>query len=187
MRALSGNTVRIEHVQVHDGLIESRPDVATVRRLQHVRGFPAVSVLASTTPADRLTNADAATLDRLVAGAVDRIRAEAPDAAPGLIHRLRSIALLAAAAPADAIPEDSGASCRASSGRGPSRGFSAIERTSWSWCRTRYPEGVTVSVPSSVTARSTALAPSLLAAAICSANRSDTTRSSSRTGPPSLT
>lgn len=101
MSALSNNTVRIEHVRNHDGLIESRPDLATVRRLQHVRGFPAVSVLASTSPADRLTKTDAANLDRLVARAVDRIRAEAPDVAPGLIHRLRSIALLAAAAPTD--------------------------------------------------------------------------------------
>jgi hypothetical protein len=101
MRALSSNALRAEHVNGHNGPIESRPDLASVRRLQHVRGFPAVSVLASTSPADRLSGTDAATLDRLIVRAVDRLRAEAPDAAPGLIRRLRSIALLAAAAPTE--------------------------------------------------------------------------------------
>jgi hypothetical protein len=101
MSALSSNTLRTEHVSGPVEPVESRPDLASVRRLQHVRGFPAVSVLASTSPADRLTSSDAATLDRLVARAVDRLRAEAPDAAAGLSHRLRSIALLAAAAPTD--------------------------------------------------------------------------------------
>ena len=84
-----------------DGPIESRPDLATLRRLQNVRGFPAVSILVSTTPVDRLTETDAATLEQLVAQAADRLRFEPPGSAAELSHRLRSIADRAASAPTD--------------------------------------------------------------------------------------
>jgi len=57
--------------------VESRPGQDTVRRLQHVRGYPALSLLMSTVPADGLTGSDAKTLRRLTAEAAHRLRAEA--------------------------------------------------------------------------------------------------------------
>lgn len=101
MSARSSNILSTEFAGSGDGLIESRPDLATLRRLHNVRGFPAVSILVSTVSADRLTNIDAATLEQLIAQAVDRLRVEAPGPAAELSHRLRSIADRAASAPTD--------------------------------------------------------------------------------------
>ena len=70
--------------------IESLPGQDTVRRLQHVRGYPAVSLLMSTSPGDRLTGADAETMRRLTAEAEHRVRAEAgAPVAAALAARLR--------------------------------------------------------------------------------------------------
>ena len=74
-----------------DEPIESRSDLTTLRRLQNVRGFPAVSILLSTSPSDRLTETDAATLDRLIAHAADRLHAEAAAVADQLGARMRSL------------------------------------------------------------------------------------------------
>jgi len=56
-----------------DPPIESRPNLATLRRLQHVRGFPAVSILVSTSPSDRLAETDVGALDQLIAQTLDRL------------------------------------------------------------------------------------------------------------------
>ena len=78
--------------------IESLPGEDTVRRLQHVRGYPAVSLLMSTRPADRLTAADAETMRRLTAEAERRVRAEAgAPVAAALTARLRLLCDQAAA------------------------------------------------------------------------------------------
>ena len=77
---------------VRDGApsIESLPGQETLRRLQHVRGHPAVSLLMSTIPADRLTPADAETMRRLTAEAEHRLWAEAgAPVAAALAARLR--------------------------------------------------------------------------------------------------
>lgn len=101
MSARSSNILRTEFTGSRDGPIESRPDLATLRRLQNVRGFPAVSILLSTVSADRLTKADAATLEQLIAQAADRLKLEAPGAAAELSDCLRSIADRAGSAPTD--------------------------------------------------------------------------------------
>ena len=101
MSAPSSNLLRTEPIESNDEPIESVPDLATMRRLQQVRGFPAVSILLSTAPADRLTTTDSATLEQLLAQAVDRLRVEAPVSADELSHRLRSGANRAAATPTD--------------------------------------------------------------------------------------
>ena len=81
--------------------IESLPGEDTVRRLQHVRGYPAVSLLMSTRPADRLTAADAETMRRLTAEAERRVRAEAgAPVAAALTARLRLLCDQAAASEA---------------------------------------------------------------------------------------
>ena len=98
MSAPSSNLLRTEPIRNHDEPIESMPDLATARRLQQVRGFPAVSILLSTTPADRMTTTDSATLEQLIAQAVNRLRVEAPVSADDLSHRLRSVADWAAGA-----------------------------------------------------------------------------------------
>ena len=85
--------------------IESLPGQDTVRRLQHVRGYPAVSLLMSTIPADRLTGADAATLWRLTAEAEHRVRDEAGGhVAAALAARLRLLGDQAARLRGDAGP-----------------------------------------------------------------------------------
>jgi hypothetical protein len=101
MGAPSSNVLRTEPIRSSEEPIESMPDLATVRRLQHVRGFPAVSILLSTAPADRLTTTDFATLDEFIAQAVDRLRVEASAVVDDLSHRLRSVADWAAGAPTD--------------------------------------------------------------------------------------
>lgn len=99
MSAPSSNLLRTEPIRSHVEPIESMPNLATARRLQQVRGFPAVSILLSTAPADRMTTTDSATLEQLIAQAVDRLRVEAPVSADELSHRLRSVADWAAGAP----------------------------------------------------------------------------------------
>ena len=84
-----------------DPPIESRPDLAALRRLQQVRGFPAVSILVSTSPAERLVETDVATLDRLIAQTLDRLRAEGNGSADELGPRLRSLADRAAGSPTE--------------------------------------------------------------------------------------
>ena len=101
MSTLSSNILSTEFTGSRDRPIESRPDLATLRRLQNVRGFPAVSILLSTVSADRLTKADAATLEQLIAQAVDRLKLEAPGAVAEVSHGLRSIADRAASGPTD--------------------------------------------------------------------------------------
>ena len=80
---------------------ESRPDLTTLRRLQNVRGFPAVSILLSTSPSNRLTETDSAALERLIAQAADRLHAEAGTAADHLGARMRSLFDRASTLPAD--------------------------------------------------------------------------------------
>jgi hypothetical protein len=82
-------------------VVESRPDLVTLRRLQQVRGFPAVSVLLPTSPSNGLTGHDAAALDELVDQAAARLDAETGSMAAQLGHRLRSLADRARTTPAD--------------------------------------------------------------------------------------
>src|SRR5581483_4036744 len=78
--------------------VEYRPGHDTVRRLQHVRGYPALSLLVSTVPADRLTSPDAETLSRPTDEAEHRLRTEAGAApAAALAARLRLLGDQAAA------------------------------------------------------------------------------------------
>jgi len=84
-RPASGDPLRGGAIRV-----ESLPGQDTVRRLQHVRGYPAVSLLMSTVPADRLTDPDADKMRRLTAEAGHRVRAEAgAPVAAALAARLR--------------------------------------------------------------------------------------------------
>jgi len=81
--------------------VESRSDLATVRRLQHVRGFPAVSILLSTIPSDRLTRTDAAALEDLIAQAVDRLLPQAGAPVADLEDQLGALSRRVAMAPTE--------------------------------------------------------------------------------------
>ena len=95
------NVLRAKAADSRDVSIESRPNLAMLRRLQRIRGFPAVSILLSTTASDRLTKPDAAALEQLVAQAVVRLGAEATEQAADLGLRLRCLADRAATTPLD--------------------------------------------------------------------------------------
>jgi hypothetical protein len=97
----STDTLRNRSVRPAGDPVESRPDIGTVRRLQQVRGFPAVSILLSTRPSDGLTGTDASALGRLIDRAAERLRAEAGDDAAGIGHRLRSLADRVGTTPVD--------------------------------------------------------------------------------------
>jgi hypothetical protein len=98
---MSPHKLRIQPIRHAGDPVESRPDLATVRRLQQVRGFPALSILLSTSPSDGLTGTDALALDRLVAEAAGRLQAEAGALAADLGNHLRSLAIWAASMPTE--------------------------------------------------------------------------------------
>jgi hypothetical protein len=79
----------------------SIPAAAQITALQEVQEYPAISVLLSTTPAARLSRADALRLDALTTQAVDRVRAELqPLAAAPAVRRLRALVEQARRGPA---------------------------------------------------------------------------------------
>jgi hypothetical protein len=69
----------------------SVPAAAQIAALQQVREYPAISVLLSTTPAARLSRADALRLEALAAQAVDRVRTELEPSAAAPVGRLRTL------------------------------------------------------------------------------------------------
>lgn len=69
------------------------PTAEQIVLLQAIRGYPALSVLLSTTPAPVMSPGDAMRLDRLVEGAVDRVRRHDPG--PVGEQALAALALLA--------------------------------------------------------------------------------------------
>jgi Bacterial archaeo-eukaryotic release factor family 3 len=73
------------------------PAPETVARLQSARCYPSVSLLATTTPARRMTATDARTVSRLAEVAFGRLRAEAGHDA--VLHRLDRIVSRALAGP----------------------------------------------------------------------------------------
>ena len=77
------------------------PSPETVVLLQSVRSYPSVSLLATTSPAKRMSSDDARTLDRLVAEAAERLRADTFPGAVAVLDALDETVARALSGPTD--------------------------------------------------------------------------------------
>ncbi|UOX99983.1 baeRF3 domain-containing protein [Blastococcus sp. PRF04-17] len=75
------------------------PSPDAVVMLQSVRSYPSVSLLASTTPARRMSGTDARTVSGLAAEATERLRAESSEHCDGVLRALDSTVSRALAGP----------------------------------------------------------------------------------------